>query len=113
MITLAVDGNNSIYLDSSGNLAILSGAEALAQTLGQMSKTRRAEMLYAIDRGIPYADTIFLTKDVLMFEAAMRNEFLSHPEVTGVNSFTVNIDGEVLTYSAEINSIYGKVSVNG
>jgi len=70
-------------------------------------------MLYAIDRGIPYADTIFLTKDVLMFEAAMRNEFLSHPEVTGVNSFTVNIDGEVLTYSAEINSIYGKVSVNG
>jgi len=113
MITLAVDENNSMYLDSSGNLATLSGADALAQTLGQMSRTRRNEMLYATDRGIPYADTIFLTKDVLMFEATMRNEFSLHPEVTGINSFTVSIDGDVLTYSAEVNSIYGAVTVNG
>jgi hypothetical protein len=113
MITLGTNGSNSIYLNEFGSLVVLSDAQALAQTLGHISQTRRAEMMYATDKGIPYWDTIFMTKDVLMFEAAMRNEFLSHPEVTGIESFTVNIDGETLTYEAKVNSIYGEVLVNG
>lgn len=113
MITLATNSSNSIYVNASGNIATLDGAAALAQTLAHMSQTRRSEMLYATDRGIPYWNTIFSTKDVLMFEAAMRTEFLAHPEVTGIDSFAVTIDGETLTYTATVNSIYGEVLVNG
>lgn len=113
MITLATNDNNSIYVDKNGNIATLSGAEALAQTLGQISKTRRNEMLYAKNRGIPYWDTVFQTQDFQLFEAAMRSEFMRHPEVTGILSFVVEQEGDDLVYEAQVTSIYGTVKVNG
>lgn len=113
MITLGTNDTNSIYADQTGSLVVLSGAVALAQTLGQISRTRRGEMVFATDKGIPYWDTVFQTKDILMFEAAMRAEFMKHPEVNRINSFVVTISGEELAYVSEIDTIYGVVKVNG
>lgn len=114
MITLATKNDTySIFVDKSGNIATLTGAEALAQTLGQISRTRKGELMYATNRGIPYWDTIFQTQDYQMFEAAMRSEFMRHPEVTGILSFNVSQDGDDIIYEAQVNSIYGVVKVNG
>lgn len=113
MITLATNSKNSIYKDGTGSIALLSGAEALAQTLGQISRTRRGEMPFNTKDGVPYWDTIFQTKDVLLFEAAMRAEFNKHPEVTGVESFNVQTDGEVITYTAQVLTIYGALKIDG
>lgn len=114
MITLATTAEtNDIYADKSGNIAIISGAEALAQTLSHISQSQRNEMIYATNRGIPYRDTVFQSKDFLLFEAAMRSEFMKHPEVTGIASFVISQDGEDVTYEAQVNSIYGLVRVNG
>lgn len=113
MITLAVDDDNSIYTDLTGNLSILSDKKALAQTLAQISRTRRGEMMYNKQDGVPFMETVFQTRDPLQFEAAMRDEFMKHPEVTGVMSFDMTQEGNEVKYSAQIDSIYGTVEVNG
>ena len=113
MITLAVNTDNSIYVDSTGNLAVISGKEALAQTLAQISRTRRGEMVYNVQDGVPFMETVFQIRDPLQFEAAMRAEFMKHPEVTGVLSFDMTQEGNEVKYSAQVDSIYGTVEVNG
>lgn len=114
MITLATkSGTNSIFVDKNGNIATLSGKEALAQTIGQITRTRRREMMYAINRGIPFWDTAFQNQDFQLFEATMRSEIMRHSEVTGIISFNMEKSGDDLTYEVIVNSIYGTVTVNG
>lgn len=113
MITLGVDSTNSIHLNNLYSLVILSGKEALAQTLGQISKSQLGEMPYNQQEGIPYMDTVFQQRDFILFETAMRAAFLNHPEVNYVISFDMSQDGDQFNYTAQVDSIYGTITVNG
>lgn len=113
MITLAVGPNQDMVINASNSLVLLSGKEALAQTIGQICRTRRGEMALYKNIGVPFWDSIFQTKDVIMFEAAMRAEISRHPEVTGIDTFEVTIDGNEIKYTGTIRSIYGEIPVNG
>lgn len=71
-------------------------------------------MQYAIDRGIPYYQTLWTgSPNVLAFEAAARDAISSLKGVTGIDSFAARLQDNVLTYSVTINTIYGATVING
>jgi len=111
--TLSVNESNDIFTKN-GLLVIADGVEALRQQCTQIMSTVRGEMQYAIDRGIPYYQTLWTgSPNVLAFEAAARDALLSLAGVTGIDSFSARLQDNVLTYSVSINTIYGATVING
>ena len=59
MLSIATDENNDIYLDEFGNLATVTGIEAVAQVCRNTVLTTYGELTYDVDGGIPYFETVF------------------------------------------------------
>jgi len=114
MKTLGTDIDNDIYLGADGNIAIISALPAASQTAEHYGKTLRMEMIQEYDLGIPFFITAFGAEaSIPQFEAAMRERILQTPEVLSITSFETTQDGEVLRYTATIETSYGQTTING
>ena len=113
--TIASDkANNDVFLDEFGNLAMRDDAEALANVILNRQQTASGELQYNINGGIPYFSTVFSSPpDLQMFEAFLREDAISVPEVERVTAFSVDVSGGTLTYKMELSTIYGGITVNG
>jgi hypothetical protein len=111
--SIAINANGDMYLDASGNVAMLSGAAAVAQNCVTAMRAQRGEMQYAMSNGMPSAATAFDTYDPVAFEAAARKIIKGVTGVTGIASFAVVLANNALNYSVEINTIYGTTTVQG
>lgn len=113
MKTLSVNENNDMHAQN-GLLVVAADLEATRQRCTQVMQTVRGEMIYALDQGIPFYQTVWTgSPNLLAFEAAARDALSEIPTVTGVSSFSSRISANVLTYEATINTIYGATIVNG
>ena len=54
-----------IYLDDKNNLAIKTGEEALLDVLNNVIRTRKYELQYDMNKGVPYFETIFSDSGLL------------------------------------------------
>lgn len=114
MITIQTNDNHEIVVSGTGNLVLHSGVEAIVQTCREYMQTRRAEMIHAIDLGIPFDPVAFgASPNVAQFEAAGRARLMQVPDVLEVLSFTADVSGDVLSYSAVIKTTEGETTVNG
>jgi len=114
MITIATDANNDILIGADGNLAFARDVNAAAQTAEQYAKTLLNEMIQDYDRGVPFFIVAFGSNpSIPQFEAAMKARILQAPHVTGIRSFETTQDGDVLRYTATIETIYGAARING
>lgn len=113
MITFQLDDKNDLTLGKSASIEMLSGIKAVAQTAENYAKTLLGEMIHAIDEGVPYFGTVFARGDTVQFEAALRRRLQSVPEVRAVRSLTVLQVGEIVSYNASIDTIYGITTING
>lgn len=114
MKTLAVDRYNDIYLEQNGLLAIATGATAIGQASVQYSRSRRGEMIHAMDDGVPFDLVAWLgSPNETQFEAVMRTRLLQLPEVLEVVTFEVRHVGDVLNYTATLRTTAGEVVTNG
>lgn len=114
MITISTNSDNDMTLGSDGNLSIVSGIEAVSQTAAHYAQTILNEMIQDYDRGVPFFIVAF-GADVSLpqFEAAMRARILQAPEVIGIRTFEVEQTGDVLRYTATIETTYGSAVING
>ncbi len=114
MITsIATNSNNDIFLDSQSNLAFVNNIDAVLENCAHTMKAQLAEMIYAFDKGIPYFDTVWQKKNFAQFQGYARQALLAVNGVVKILSFTVEANGDVLSYQAVIETIYGVGSFDG
>lgn len=112
--SLAVDSNNDIYVGADGSLAVATARDAVLHCCAQAAKTQLGEMIYAVDQGLPNFETVWDgAPKIGLFEAYLRRTLQGVPDVTGVDSVTIDAAGGVLTYVATIKTIYGSGAING
>lgn len=114
MITLAVDINNDLVIGPDGLLSFARDVEAVSQDAAHYGKTLRNEMLHEYDLGIPFFMVAFgANVTIQQYEAATKQRLLQTPGVTGIRQFDVVQEGDILKYTATIETIYGLSEVNG
>lgn len=114
MRTFLSNKRNDLILGADGNLNIISGLAAASQSSEQYMQTRRGEMIYAVDDGIPFDETVWAgTPNVAQFEAAGRARLLQVPSNMEILTFEAVLEGDVLRYTADIRTDSGETTVNG
>ena len=105
--------SNDFYLDRRGNITVLSGVQAVGDLCRTAVQAQRGEMQYAADQGMPTFATAWNRYNPVQFEAAARAILRRIPDVLGVVSFAVERRGDVLGYTAVIQTVYGETTING
>lgn len=114
MRTLATNDNFDIYQAADGNLAVVSGLQAVIQTCEHVARTKLTELPYAQSRGIPFFDiALGASPDAGLYDLYLRRALLSVPDVTGVGNISIQVSGDQLRYTAEIKTIYGTENASG
>lgn len=114
MITMEVDENNDLVRVPGGNVSFIRGIRATGQVAEQFAKAGRGEMIHNFDEGVPFFSVVFGTNlQIFQFEAAMRERILQAPGVIAIREFEVTQDGDVLRYTATIETIDGLTAING
>lgn len=111
MQTVWLDENNNIVLRA-GNIQLKNGIEALAQDIKTRVGLYKGENRFDITEGIEY-DNEMLGKfgGIEYYRQVIRNRIEGAPEVEGVKRITVEKKGTQLTVTADIQSIYGGITI--
>lgn len=100
--------SNDIYLDSDGNISLSFDLEAVLQTCAQAARTVLGEMIFNINQGIPYFETVWNgIPNIQQFIGALRAAFLAVPNVIEVVSLTTSQINDALNYTAIIRTTFG------
>jgi len=111
--SLGANADNDIYLGPDGNLVVLTGLAAVQQNCEAVMEAQLGEMVLAQQQGIPTDATIWSAWNPVQFEAFARTNLLTVPDVIAVTAFSVSREGEIATYSATIQTTFGRTTVNG
>lgn len=114
MKTLAVDGNNDLYLDAGGSIAVNNDLAAFMQKCDHLMQSLFNEMLLDQGRGLPYEETIWTgNPNRRLFEAHARRKLLAEEGALAVEAMKLWKDGHNLHYAAAIRSVYGTGNIGG
>lgn len=107
-LTIAVNAQNDIYLNEQGNLAFATDLTSLTQQCAQAAKTLLGEMIYNVNNGIPYFQTLWIgIPNVGQFTSALRRAFLAVDGVLEVVSLITSQSENAFSYTAIIRTVYG------
>lgn len=99
---------NDLYLDADGNISISFDLQAALQACAQAAQTLLGEMVFNVNQGIPYFQTVWVgVPNIQQFNAALRAAFLAVPNVVEVISLVTSQINDTLTYSAIIRTSFG------
>lgn len=114
MKTLATNGDFDIHLGPDGNLAVVTELKAVIQTCEHVARTRQTELPYAQSRGIPFFEMALGSElDTSLYDLFLRKVYRSVPGVTGVGNINFTLEGDHLSYTAEIRTNYGMENASG
>lgn len=105
-----------IYLDINNNLAIKSGEDALLDIITNVVRTRKYEIQYDMNKGIPYFETIFSDTGLLgLWRSYVIQEIENVDGVISIESLIYSLDesNKKLSYTCQIRTIYGESTLNG
>lgn len=90
-----------LYLDATGNLAIVRDTEAIGQHVRQRLMTYEGEWFLDSSAGVPWVrDILGGQYDPVLAESVLKAEILDTEGVTEISSFSVRFDLEVRGLSA-------------
>lgn len=105
---------NDIYLNSFGNISISLDQKAVLEGCAQAAQTVLGELIYFVDQGIPFFETVWIgVPNIQQYVAAITLAFLNVPNVTQVNELTTTQIDSNLGYQALISSNFGVSNING
>ncbi len=111
-LTLQTDGNNDLFLPDGRNLTLLTGASACVQNILQKTQLRYSEDIYDQTNGVQYFETVFTPQtDYDAARKSLIDNILTVPDVTGIDSLTITINGNEFDYVAQVATIYGQLTV--
>lgn len=103
---------NDLYLDADGNISLSFDIQAALQACAQAAQTLLGEMVFNVNQGIPYFQTVWVgVPNIQQFNAALRAAFLAVPNVVEVISLLTSQLNDTLTYSAVIRTTFGNGAV--
>jgi len=109
-----VDVNNDLVIAGNGSLAISRDLEAVLQACEHAAKAQLAEMVLAVDQGVPNFQTVWNgAPNVLQFESYLRRQLLQVVGVVEVVELSAVISNNVLTYTVTIQTVFGQGVLNG
>lgn len=112
--TLQLNGNNDLEADASGNLVMLTGKYAVAAACNTAAQTQLGECVLVTGQGLPNFQALWVgVPDYAIWQSYLQNTLLNVRGVASVQSIVLTQTDGVLNYVAEINSIYGPVTVSG
>jgi hypothetical protein len=113
MITFDVNKDNDVFINSSGDLAIVTDKIAAMRVAEHYARASRGEMIHNMDKGIPFWPIAFgANANIAQYEAAFRARMKQIPQVKNVVSFDVEVADNALKYTATIETIYGLIEVD-
>lgn len=105
---------DDIYLDSRGNISLSYDIEAVLQACAQAAQTVLGEILFNVNQGIPFFQTIWNgVPQVQQYTAALRVAFLNVPNVVEVVSLMTTQINNDFQYTAVIRTIFGSGGISG
>ena len=114
MITIATNELNDIYTDASGNLAMITNINALANVAKNVILTAQGEPQYNQESGIPYFETIFCdTPQIDLFQAAQIEALENIEDINRVTNYSYKQENGVFSYTVTIDTNYGDIQING
>lgn len=114
MITLATNSNNDLFA-SNGNIVVCRDINALGQQCEKTVKVVIGELIFDLTRGVLGfgQDDIFGdTPDAQLYEFRLRDAIRAVNGVVEILSIDYEVVGDVLKYTAEIQTIYGITDFN-
>lgn len=113
-LMLGTNANNDIYLGADGNIVVLSGLQAVLGACATASKAQLGEMVLARNSGIPNFQAIWVgVPNYAIWEQYLRTTLLGVPGVVQVSSLTISKNGDVMNYTATIETEFGTGNING
>ncbi len=111
---IAINNSNDMYIDSTNNIALASGAEAIAQAAKTATLAQLGEMIFFQTQGMPARQVIFVgSPNYALYQAALISAITAISGVIAVTSLVLSASNGILSYTAEIETIYGSTVVNG
>lgn len=113
--TLALSaGTNDLYLDASGNLAVISGLPAVEQCCATASKAQLGEMILETILGIPNFETIWVgSPNYSLWQSYLITALNNVLGVNEVSSIAFSSESGALSYTATIASQFGPAEIQG
>lgn len=110
--TLQIDSNNDLYLPDGRNLNLLTDINAVVQDVRCATLMRKGEDVYDVLSGVDYLGYIFTPQP--SYDDARRSiikAIESSPDTLNVESLTMTITENTLSYDAQTRTIYGKITI--
>ena|ERR1700744_782989 len=111
MISIAVNSQFDIFMDSSRSLAMVREKDACQQDCLLASQMLLGEFPYDTNQGVSYMESLFRNKNPYAFEESMKQNLLTVPNVTAVTAFRIVQIGDELEYAATIETSFGTVNI--
>lgn len=112
--TFGTNSDNDIYLGATGNLVVLSGIEAVSAACATAAKAQLGEMCLAVNQGMPDFQTVFKgTPNYPLFASYLRATLQSVEGVVKVNDIIMSSRNNILSYTATIETSFGRTVING
>lgn len=110
--TFGTNEQNDIYLNSEGNLAVLTGLQAVIGACETISKSQLGEMVLTDTQGIPNFQTVWVgSPNYSLYQSFLRSALLGVPGVVDVRSISLFADGNTLKYTAQISTDFGDAEI--
>ncbi len=105
-----VDGPHDLYLDATGNLAMVTGTEAVGQHARQRIRTHKGEWFLDTSAGVPWLeDVLGKQPDLTLAEALLKATVLDTDGVETIDGISIRFDRAtrgVLVDTLDITTIY-------
>jgi hypothetical protein len=113
MISLALTSeakNWDLFLDNAGNIAVISGPEAVAQDVACALKTFLGEVYFDITLGIPYFEQVLgRAYSLPLIQALMNAQALGVPGVVQAQTEVLGYAGRRLTGNVKFIDTTGQI----
>ncbi len=107
MKTLTVDTDNDLVI-TNNSLSLSTDIQAVLYACEHSVKAQYGEMIYAIERGIPYNLLAWDRQpNLIQLEAYIRRSILAVPDVVSIIDFDITSSNHLIRYSVTINTAYG------
>jgi len=112
-VLFAVNGENDIFANPNGTLAMVVDEAAVDQNVKQALKSQLGEMQYNKLEGVDYMGTIFASfPSVEAFKQSCRTNILRVDGVLSIVSFEVFKQDDIAQFETTIISAFGKQAIS-
>ena len=116
MTVLALDSNYDICLDENGQIKLLTGRDAYAQTVKNAICTIRGEVRSNTSLGVPYFTTVFESpKNLQTWRNSVIARIKEFTFVVAIDNFSIDVNytTKTLSYTIWISTDLGGITIHG